>query len=200
MSATTSGPTVPPPATAAPTTITVANDSKLQITALSGAENWKVWKMRIMDWLDEKDMVDIIKTAKPSISSTSPIVTADDIKLWENQNKKALANIRRNVTDSIADDLVHLTTAKDVWERLCQKFEVEDFIRIVTLRRQFFGYRMPEGSNVNEHLQKMRQYFDDLRGINTDYATSLDWAITFPASLPDSWDIFVQTLQHDLDD
>jgi hypothetical protein len=111
MLATTSRATVPPPVTPAPTTITVANDSKLQITALSGAENWKVWKMRIMDWLDEKDMVDIIKTVKPSISSTSPAVTADDIKLWENQNKKALANIRRNVTDSIADDLVHLTSS-----------------------------------------------------------------------------------------
>jgi hypothetical protein len=116
MSGTTSGATVPPPTVPAATTITVANDSKLQITALSGAENWKVWKMRIMDWLDEKDMVDIIKTVKPSISSTSPAVTADDIKLWENQNKKALANIRCNVTDLIADDLVHLTTAKDVWE------------------------------------------------------------------------------------
>jgi hypothetical protein len=68
MSGTTSGATVPPPATSAPTTITVANDSKLQITVLSGAENWKVWKICILDWLVEKDMVDIITTVKPSLS------------------------------------------------------------------------------------------------------------------------------------
>jgi hypothetical protein len=45
----------------------------------------------------------------------------------------------------------------------------------------------------------MQEMYDHLQGIDTKYATTFDWAITLASSLPSSWDIFVQTLNTELD-
>src|SRR5689334_13168284 len=102
-------------------------ESKLQITALAGCDNWKIWKVWVKDWLAEKEMSDIITTTRPVQSSTTPVITADNVAAWNKQNIKALAAIQCNCTDDVMSHIEDMDTARGAWERLTQLYEQSDF-------------------------------------------------------------------------
>jgi hypothetical protein len=56
---------------------------------------------------------------------------------------------------------------------------------------------MLEGEKIEDHLREMQKNIDLLRGIDTSLARPFDWMVALVTSLPESWDIFVQTLQAD---
>ncbi|KAG8731444.1 hypothetical protein FRC10_001725, partial [Ceratobasidium sp. 414] len=57
---------------------------------------------------------------------------------------------------------------------------------------------MEEGTKIDEHVRLMRSWHDTLRQLSVNYASSFDWAIQLPSSLPSSWDVLIQTLQSNL--
>src|SRR4051794_33301586 len=66
---------------------------------------------------------------------------------------------------------------------------------MVSLCRKFFSHRMAEGTDIEEHIRMMRSWYEDLVIIEDASVTELDWIITLVASLPPSWDPFLQTVE-----
>ncbi|EUC56036.1 Copia-like polyprotein/retrotransposon, partial [Rhizoctonia solani AG-3 Rhs1AP] len=180
-----------------PVTVTTEESSSLRINKLEGASNWKTWKVLVQDWLNEKDLDTIITSICPVIS-TSPPVGQDAIDKWDKQNRKVIATLRRNLQETVLTHVIACTTAKEVWDRLSGLYEITDIIELVSIRRLYFSHRMDESTKIEDHLKQMQEWHDKMRSIGTNYATNFDKAITLPSSLPPSWDIFVQTLQSDL--
>ena len=100
--------------------------------------------------------------------------------------------------DSIVMNILAAATAKESWDQLCLLYDVKDVIEIVGLRRSFFSHRMAEGTLISEHIATMKSWYDALHAINQEFAKPFDWAIALVASLPESWDVFVQALQADM--
>jgi len=73
--------------------------------------------------------------------------------------------------------IVSATTALDAWQRLCSSYQTADVVSLVRTRKLF-----------------MQTYYNRLRDIDVRHATPFDWGIALASSLPDSWEIFVQTL------
>ncbi|KAG8696500.1 hypothetical protein FRC08_007112 [Ceratobasidium sp. 394] len=59
---------------------------------------------------------------------------------------------------------------------------------------------MDDSTKIEDHVCLMRSWYDGLRQINDQNVKPFDWAIQLPASLPSSWDVFIQTIQHNLRD
>lgn len=85
-----------------------------------------------------------------------------------------------------------------MWQRLVITHDVVDVLQIMASRRALFGTRMLEGEKLEDHMREMQVHFDRLHSINTAMATSYDWVLSIVSSFPASWDIFVQTLQGDI--
>ncbi|CUA78310.1 Retrovirus-related Pol polyprotein from transposon TNT 1-94 [Rhizoctonia solani] len=151
-------------------------------------------------------MDDIITTTRQTVGATviingsSHTVTQEEVNLWDKHNRKALATIRRNLTESVLTHVLSSSTAKEAWDRLVGLYEISDIVELVSIRRQYFSHRMAEDAKIEDHLKQMQEWFDCMQAIGPTYATSFDKAVTLPSSLPPSWDIFIQTLQSDLND
>ncbi|KAG8750184.1 hypothetical protein FRC11_010670, partial [Ceratobasidium sp. 423] len=70
--------------------------SSLKIRHLEGNSNWRIWKVLVEDWIAEREYVDVLTTTLPIISTSSPLVTQEDVDKWIKQNKKVLAAICHN--------------------------------------------------------------------------------------------------------
>ena len=95
----------------------IEGSTKLDISPLSGGDNWKTWKVRVTDWLEEKEMGDIITTQQPVVDpSATPAVTQEMVDKWNKQDRKAIAIIRRYVTDKVLTNIIAVLHARDAWD------------------------------------------------------------------------------------
>ncbi|KEP45177.1 integrase core domain protein, partial [Rhizoctonia solani 123E] len=58
---------------------------------------------------------------------------------------------------------------------------------------------MSDGEDIEEHIQRMRGWFQQINNIAPDSCTEADWITTLVASLPDSWDTFTQSVSFEFD-
>ena len=114
--------------TTTPQTVKVESDGKLTITHLSGIENWKTWKIRVQDWLHEKDLYNMISSNHPVVDpNVTPAVTQANINAWNTKAYKVLAAICRNVTDEVMPLIGEEDTPRAAWEILLQNYEKTGF-------------------------------------------------------------------------
>ncbi|KAG9125187.1 hypothetical protein FRC07_008629 [Ceratobasidium sp. 392] len=53
---------------------------------------------------------------------------------------------------------------------------------------------MTDGEDLEEHIRKMRDWYQQINDISPGSITEADWITTLVASLPDSWDSFTQSV------
>ena len=174
----------------------------MRIVALSGTNNWKMWKIRVEDWMYEHDIWGVVDGSQPKPAPVDPLAPTQAettaIKEWEKRDRKAQACIRRCVDDSVIVNIAACATAEESWGRLNAMYEMNDLVALVSLRKALFSHQMAETTKIGEHISTMQQWYDDLRKMGLDYARPLDWSLALVSSLPKSWDVFVQTLQPEM--
>ncbi|QRW23117.1 Retrovirus-related Pol polyprotein from transposon TNT 1-94 [Rhizoctonia solani] len=192
-----------------------------RIPPLQGADNYNVWRIQMEDVLTDLDLyghadgsklkpnskVEVAITGRKDdegnrlpdleVDSDNPLYAS-----WIKADRKALSNIRLRVDGSVLTHIQGCTTAADAWSTLEATFQVKGTVGLIDLRRRFFSHRMTDGEDIEEHIQRMRGWYQQINSISKDSCTEVDWITTLIASLPDSWDTFTQSVnfQFDLDD
>lgn len=186
-------PTTPTQA-ATPTSMSTKKKlTKLEVaTTLTGKENWKGFKGTILRWVKANGVGKHLekeerKRGKPSDTS--------DLEEWEQMDMRIFVAIEAKLSADIQATISSAESAGEMWDRLVSTYEITDMVAIVTSKRALYTQRMLEGEKIEDHLRKMQKHIDMLRGIDTSLATPFDWMVALIASLPESWDVFVQTLQ-----
>jgi hypothetical protein len=82
---------------------------------LAGARNWSPWKAKIVFFLEDLELWDIV----PVISVTSPVLVAK-IKKRNNKAKRIICDV---VCDHIIPHLMGKTYAYKMWASLCKLYE-----------------------------------------------------------------------------
>ncbi|QRV78052.1 Copia-like polyprotein/retrotransposon [Ceratobasidium sp. AG-Ba] len=172
----TGGTTAPNPNTSSSTTTAVlpSSSGSIRIPPLRGSENWCIWRIRMEDLLGELKLIEYVDGTKAQPSSG-----ASGLDNWLKSDRKARGIIRRCVDDNVMTNILALA----------------DIVAIIELRRNFFSHRMLDETRIDDHVRTMRLWYDQLRAIDSNLANDFDWAIALIASLPLSWDVFIQTLQ-----
>ncbi|KAF8690093.1 Encoded by, partial [Rhizoctonia solani] len=192
-----------------------------RIPPLQGANNYNVWRIQMEDVLTNLDLyghadgsklkpnskVEVAITGRKDnegnrlpdleVDSNNPLYAS-----WIKADRKALSNIRLRVDGSVLTHIQGCTTAADAWSTLEATFQVKGTVGLIDLRRRFFSHWMTNGEDIEEHIQQMRGWYQQINSISKDSCTEVDWITTLIASLPDSWDTFTQSVnfQFDLDD
>ncbi|QRW23633.1 Retrovirus-related Pol polyprotein from transposon TNT 1-94 [Rhizoctonia solani] len=183
-----------------------------RIPPLRGANNYNVWRIQMEDVLTDLDLyghadgsklkpnskVEVAITGRKDdegnrlpdleVDSDNPLYAS-----WIKADRKALLNIRLRVDGSVLTHIQGCTTAADAWSTLEATFQVKGTVGLIDLRRRFFSHWMTDGEDIEEHIQRMRGWYQQINSISKDSCTEVDWITTLIASLPDSWDTFTQS-------
>ena len=91
--------------------------------------------------------------------------------------------------------VVQCKTAQTVWQNLEAIHESKGHQTIISIIRNLFHTKAEEGSNITEHLAKLKEYWERINQINEDNFRISDtlFKIIISSSLPLSWDTFTES-------
>jgi hypothetical protein len=89
---------------------------------IAGASNWFPWKARIIFVLEDLELWDIVEVPVPVLLVTAPVLLAD----FRKRNNKAKRTICDAVRDHIIPHLTGKTYAYEMWESLCNLYEISN--------------------------------------------------------------------------
>ncbi|QRV85620.1 integrase core domain protein [Ceratobasidium sp. AG-Ba] len=184
-----------------------------RIAPLRGSDNYNVWRIQMEDILTDLDLYKYVDRSYTIPSQTIELritgqndsdgkALADEVKIMDNEDypkwfkfdRKALSNIRLRVDGSVLTHIQACTYSADAWDLLASTFQVKGTVGLIDLRRRFFSHRMAETEDIEEHIQQMREWFQQINLIAPGSLAEVDWIVTLVASLPDSWDTFTQSI------
>lgn len=109
-------------------------------------KNFGVWKSQIEAVLTIKDCLDGIRVDR-SLTSDSA---------WEESNNLAKAIILLSLTDDQASLVCHLSTAKQMWDRLLEAHQQHSSANKVVMQRQFFDATMKEQESAMDFVARVQ--------------------------------------------
>ncbi|QRV96456.1 integrase core domain protein [Ceratobasidium sp. AG-Ba] len=200
------------------TTTTTGNSGLHQIPPLKGVENYHIWRVQMQDILTNLDLYGYVNRTIPvppeiiTVTETgqkdkdgkdAPDKHTDMVNeqyaLWFKLDRKALSNIWLRVDGSVLTHIQACEFSADAWDLLASTFQVKGTVGLIDLQRKFFSHRMTEGQDIEEHIQRMRRWFQQINDIAPGSCNKADWITTLVASLPDSWDAFTQSVDFNFD-
>ena len=98
---------------------------------------------------------------------------------------------------SINSDLVHLITecqtAKEIWDKLKQRFERNTVANKLFLKQKFFSLKMKDSDSLDEHLRRMKEITDQLAAIKAPIPED-EHIVALLLSLPRSYNTLITAL------
>ncbi|QRW19882.1 integrase core domain protein [Rhizoctonia solani] len=184
-----------------------------RIPSLRGTENYNTWRIQMEDILTDLDLYSYVdgknERPEPKIkirvtgckdddgNDLPDLEVGDDDSAyteWIKADRKTLSNIRLRVEGNVLTHIQSCKYSADAWNLLAATFQVKGTVGLINLRRKFFSHRMSDSEDIEEHIQRMRGWFQQINDIAPNSCTEADWITTLVASLPDSWDTFTQSV------
>ncbi|QRV95121.1 gag-polypeptide of LTR copia-type [Ceratobasidium sp. AG-Ba] len=184
------------------------SDSVYKFPALSGRENYALWRIQMQDMFEETELWPIINKSEPlpgptqgtsstgTATTTQPLQT--DINNWNKRNRQALGMIRRRIESAPMTHIARCTNSFEAWDVLARLYQSIGSGAMILLRNRFSNLRMSEGDNLEDHIKKLRKVFDELNiALLAEGSTTikeLEFIRQLLASLPESWQIIVSII------
>jgi hypothetical protein len=156
-----------------------------RIKPLEGAENYAVWKIKMVDILTDQGLWEYVEGTAPDAE--------EQLAAWKKKDRTALSTIRLRVADKLLVYIASATSAKQAWTTLKELLEAQGPLGIVLARRKLFRARCEEGTSVEEHIRTLRSYQEELHSLGEEINDS-EFSIILLTSLPDSWNNYISSI------
>ena len=174
----------------------------VQIEPLTGVDDWTAWKVQMEDFLFGLDLwgyVDgTMKKPTPKDASKETVEERAARTEWEKKDQSALIMIRMRVSKTLISLVMRCTTSTDAWKRLEKNFELKGILRVVQVRGKLLQARYGESDDMEEFLCSMVNLRETLTCLD-QLLTEAEFSITLLTALPESWDVFVSSINHQND-
>jgi len=165
--------------------------STYRIEPLHGAANYNVWHIKMRHILIDLGLFKYVESMAPPLAADKSNESA--IEIWNEKDHKALSTISLHVDNSALVYIAGATTSKEAWDTLKRMYETAGTISIIATRWKLFRTHCPEETNIKEHIRTLCGLRQQLASqgqvmLGSEFSTIL------LTSLPDSWDLFVFTI------
>lgn len=138
-------------------------------------------------YLEKENCFDVITlAAKPTA------VKEDD---WTAMDKKARFFLVMGVESNILIHIKKTTTAREAWNALKKYFVRDTLTGYVRIARKLFRASLEVGGNMEEHLNQMLTWFDELSEISKDNFDEKRKLIIILSSLNEEYDTLITALE-----
>ena len=110
---------------------------------LEGDLDFAGWKLRLKLILKEHGLNKFIEKSNPSPKGN------DEIEKWESDNNKAMKIIVDGVKSHLLPVISELDTAHEMYNALENMFEINNTVRIITLKDRMSNIKMNKGEKIS---------------------------------------------------
>lgn len=112
-------------------------EDKFQVRKFNG-KNFPVWKEQMKAILKAKDIYKSIEEAKPVKED------AENRAAWEKADRQAQAHLLSSLDDKQVEQISHLSTSRDMWNKLCNVHDTKVKANKTVLQGEFFALSMTQ--------------------------------------------------------
>lgn len=137
---------------------------KVPVDKLEGPEDWAKWKWHMNMVFRAHGLEMIIDGSKtcPELSDGATEQQRKQVTDWKKEDAKAASIIASALSKSIAELVLTCTNAKEIWDKLCSRFERSSTQRLNMLIESFFQAKRDEKEDISTHVAKLQKLFVDL--------------------------------------
>ncbi|KAJ8481821.1 hypothetical protein ONZ51_g5747 [Trametes cubensis] len=172
--------------------------TRAKVQPLDTVEDWSTWETQMEDLLWEAKLWDYVSGKKKRpVPVEGETVTAQkqaEMDTWDERDRTALSAIRLRVSKRVMKLIKNVRTSHDAWEKLKKNFETKGLGKVLELKRKISGSRYSDGEDLDEWLQQMAEWREDLISLGRDIPDD-EFSITLLAALPDSWKSFTDSFR-----
>ena len=147
------------------------------------SSNWQQWHTAMQAYLRAQGQWFVYSTAQPTNEHNS----------WDEHNEKALGNITLQVSPSIQTAISHLTTVKEVWDHLKEKYSAPSIRNAYTKLSHLLSTMIPTGSHPTPAITKMLSHFVYLKDAGFKFPANVQ-AMIILCKLPPTMEVVAQIL------
>lgn len=139
-------------------------DYKVSVDKLEGPSDWAKWKWQ-MGMLFRAHGLQNIVNGESTCPEISDNATAEDRRIqihWLKEDAKAAGLIAAALNKPTAELVLTCVHAKDIWDKLCARFERSSTQRLNMLIDSFFQAKRDEKEDISTHVAKLQKLFVDL--------------------------------------
>ena len=159
------------------------SSEKITIQKLKGASNYEVWSLRTESYLIKEGLIRPIQ---------------EGINNQDNEDdNKALANIKLLLEDGPLLQIQHITSAKSAWDTLKNLYSPKGFTSEFLICKEFFETNLERFNSMEEYLNKVKQLSDQLKAKNLELPIQviIAWVLN---NLTDAYDSIVSNITQSL--
>ncbi len=145
--------------------------------------NFHAWKQKIKHLLALKDLVDFIIDDIPQTFDVS----------WSKKDAKAQAIIGLSLSDEMLENVREATSAKDMWNTICNVFERHTLLNKLAARRKFYTATKKEVETALQFSNRIRQLASTLKSMNVTIDDA-EMAMAMLNGLPEAYDPLISAL------
>ena len=151
--------------------------------------NWKGWQQRMKRVLR---LCGILAYAEGKVPIPGDTKSA---KNWEFNDNYAQVMIINNITSAETVHVSQCLTAKAMWDSLEAVHETKGHQTIVSIIWNLFHTKADEESNIGEHLNLLKKYWERINQLDEEDFKISDvlFKVIISSSLPLSWDTFTES-------
>lgn len=162
----------------------MADSTKFSVTKLNDS-NYFNWAFKMELLLIKEDLWSVVEQEKPDSPGTA----------WLKKDQEARIIIGLSVEDPQLCLIRKSKSAKESWDAIKEHYMKDTLSNQVRLIRRICSTKLEEGGNMDKHIKKMNEYFQQLQAMGEETLTE-KWSVAFLlSSLPESYDSIVTALE-----
>jgi gag-polypeptide of LTR copia-type/Domain of unknown function (DUF4219) len=171
----------------ADTSTTSTHTNVYRIDPLSGAENYAVWKIQMMDILTGQDLWEYVDGTTTQPSDPTPKAA------WAKKDRMVLSMIRLWVAAKMLVYVASSVMSKEAWDVLKGLLETQGVLGIILARWKLFRSQCADDTPIEEHVQTLHGYQEELHNLGQKIDGE-EFSIILLTSLPKSWNNYIASI------
>ncbi|TXG47198.1 hypothetical protein EZV62_026492 [Acer yangbiense] len=179
-----------------------SSNATLHVPQFSG-ENYQIWTVKMKSYMKAFGLWDYVNEDNqvPPLRANPTIAQMKQHEEEKMKRDKAVTCLYSALSDSVFTSIMHLDTAKLIWDELKERFEGNERVRsvkLLTLKREFEMLRMKEGETFKDYSSKLSELVNQMR-LYGDTIEDHKVVEKMLVSLPDKFEAKVSAIEESCD-
>ncbi|TXG68564.1 hypothetical protein EZV62_003499 [Acer yangbiense] len=147
--------------------MSTGSSTAIPVPRFSG-ESYQIWVVKMRSYLKSFGLWEFVDQDKqiPLLRANPTIAQIKQHEEEKMKKEKAVACLHSALTDAVFTSIMHLETAKEIWDELKGRYEGSERVRsikLLTLKREFEILKMKESESVKDYSSKLSELVNQMR-------------------------------------